>query len=215
MERLGNRLADYAARILGGPPSTAFPFEVRTTGVPTFDWRALKRWSISESSLPPGSIVRFRESTFWQQYHWYVVGALAIIAIEAVLIVRLLLHRARRRRAEGELRESQEFMELSTNAGELGLWVRDLEGGAMWTNPRLRSLFGFGPNNVVRFDDVVARIHADDRSQVISLVQHAQEDGLPFETEFRVVNNGTSAGSRRKADRWAVRQAAPRAEWAC
>jgi PAS domain S-box-containing protein len=103
----------------------------------------------------------------------------------------LLLQRSRRRRAEAELRESQEFMDLSTSAGELGLWVRDLERGDLWANQRLRTLFGFGQNDVLRFDDVVARIHPDDRSQVVSLVQHAQEDGIPFEADFRVLSNGT------------------------
>jgi PAS domain S-box-containing protein len=188
---LGKQVGELAARIFDGPPSTSFPFEVRTTGVPTFDWRALKRWGISESRLPPGSAVRFRPPSMWEQYGWYIIGALAIIAVEAVLIAGLLLQRSRRRRAESELRESQEFMELSTSAGELGLWMRDLTGGDLWTNPRLRSLFGFGQSDVLRIDDVFARIHPDDRSQVVSVLQHAQEDGLPFETEFRVLNNGT------------------------
>ena len=82
-------------------------------------------------------------------------------------------------------------MELSTSAGELGLWVRDLETGDLWTNQRLRSLFGFGENDVLRFDDVLARIHPDDRSQTVSLIQHAQENGVPFEADFRILNNGT------------------------
>ena len=72
------------------------------------------------------------------------------------MISGLLLHRARRRQAESELRENQEFMELSTSAGELGLWVRDLERGDLWANPHLRSLFGFGQNDVVRFEDMSA-----------------------------------------------------------
>jgi hypothetical protein len=45
------------------------------------------------------------------------------------LIIGLLLQRARRRRAEAELRESQEFMDLSTSAGELGLWARETKTG--------------------------------------------------------------------------------------
>jgi two-component system sensor kinase FixL len=159
--------------------------------VPMFDSRALQRWGISESRLPPGSIVRFRVPSIWQSYRWYVVGALAIMALQVLLIVGLLLHRVRRRQAEAELRESQEFMDISTRAGELGLWVRDLETGDLWANERLRSLFGFGQNDALRFDDFLARIHPDDRNQVDSLFQHAQKDGLLFEADFRVVSNGT------------------------
>ena len=188
---LGVEAARVALRILRGEVPSSIPTKPLGTSPPVYDWRELRRWGISESRLPPGSIVQFRQPTVWDQYHWYIIGALIIIAVQAVLIVGLLLHRARRRRAEAELRESQEFMELSTSAGELGLWVRDLEGGELWANLRLRSLFGFGQNDVLRFDDVLARIHPDDRSQVVSLVQHAQENGLPFETEFRVLRNGT------------------------
>jgi PAS domain S-box-containing protein len=156
-----------------------------------FDWRVLKRWGISESRLPPDSVVRFREPTIWEQYRWYIIGALAIMAVQALLILGLLLHRMRRRQAEGELRESQEFMDISTRAGDLGLWVRDLERGDMWANERLRSLFGFGQNDALRFDDFLARIHPDDRSHVDALLQQAQDAGLLFEADFRVLSNGT------------------------
>jgi formate hydrogenlyase transcriptional activator len=184
---MGKRAGELANRILNGTAPASLPFEIRTDGVPMFDWRALKRWGISESRLPPGSVVRFREPTFWEQYHWYIIGALAIMAVQAVLIVGLLLHRARRRRAEVKLRESQEFMELSTSAGELGLWVRDLGGDELWANPRLRSLFGFGQNDVLRFENVIDRIHPDDRARVIAEVERTQRTGHPFEDEFRVM----------------------------
>jgi PAS domain S-box-containing protein len=188
---LGKQAGELASRILSGAAPASLPFEIRTGGVAMFDWRALKRWGISESRLPPDSVVRFREPTIWEQYRWYIVGALAIIALQALLILGLLLHRMRRRQAEAELRESQEFMDISTRAGELGLWVRDLERGDMWANERLRSLFGFGQNDALRFDDFLARIHPDDRSHVDALLQQAQDAGLLFEADFRVLSNGT------------------------
>jgi formate hydrogenlyase transcriptional activator len=142
---------------------------------------------MNESRLPPGSEARFRSPSMWEQYKWYIIAALAIIAVQAVLIVGLLLHRARRRRAEAKLRESQEFMELSTSAGDLALWARDLERGDLWANPRLRSLFGFGPNDVLRFEDLIGRIHPDDRAGVVAEIERKQQAGLSFEGEYRVV----------------------------
>jgi PAS domain-containing protein len=171
---LGKRVGEIGAGILDGSPKS-FPFEVRTTGVPIFDWRALKRWGISESRLPPGSTVRFRPPSMWEQYRRYIIGALAIIALQAGLIVGLLLQRARRHHAEKQLRESQEFMELSTSAADLGLWVRDLEHDELSANHRLRSLFGFGQNEVLRFDDVLARIHSDDRARVMTEIERTQK----------------------------------------
>ena len=77
-------------------------------------------------------------------------------------------------------------MDLSTGAAELGLWVRDLEHDQLSVNPRLRSLFGFGQNEVLRFEDLIARIHPDDRARVISETERTQKTGISFEEEFRV-----------------------------
>ena len=184
---VGEAAARLALRILDGEDASKIPVTTGDFTRPVFDWRQLQRFGISESRLPPGSEIRFRSPSVWEQYRWYIIGALAIIAVQALLIVGLLLQRARRRRHEAELRESQEFMELSTSAGELGLWVRDLERGDLWANPRLRSLFGFGENQVLRFADIVDRIHPDDRARVIAEAEHAHQAGVSFEGEFRVV----------------------------
>ena len=184
---IGEAAARLALRILDGEDVSKIPVTTGDFTRPVFDWRQLQRFGISESRLPPGSEIRFRPPSMWEQYHWYIIGALATILVQALLIVGLLLQRARRRRAEAELRESQEFMELSTSAGELGLWARDLKGSDLWANPRLRSLFGFGHNDVLRFENVVDRIHPDDRARVIAEVERAQRTGDPFADEFRVV----------------------------
>ena len=78
-------------------------------------------------------------------------------------------------------------MELSTSAGELGLWVRDLEGGELWANPRLRSLFGFGQNDVLRFEDLIGRIDPEHRARVIAEIERAEQTKGSFEDEFRVM----------------------------
>jgi PAS domain S-box-containing protein len=184
-EAFGQRAGELARLILTGTAPSSLPFEIRTDSVPTFDWRALKRWGISESRLPPGSMVRFKPPSLWQQYYWYIAGALIVIAIQTAMIVDLLLQRARRRRAEASLVESQQFMELATEAGGIGLWVRDLFRGDLWVNPRLRSLLGFGQADVLGVDEVMARIHPDDRAQVMSVIQRAEETAIPFDLEFR------------------------------
>jgi formate hydrogenlyase transcriptional activator len=178
--------ARVALQILNGSPAGSIQPVFLGPAAPEYDWRELSRWNINESRLPPGSVVRFRSPSVWEHYHWYIIGALIIIAVQAALIFGLLLQRARRRRAETKLRESQEFMELSTSAGELGLWARDLERGDLWANPRLRSLFGFGQNDVLRFEDIVDRIHPDDRARVIAEAEHAHQAGVSFGGEFRV-----------------------------
>jgi PAS domain S-box-containing protein len=186
-QEVSRESARIALRILNGTPANSIK-PVFLGPAAEYDWRELKRWGIDESRLPQGSIIRFRSPSVWEQYRWYIFGTFAIITVQALLIVGLLLHRARRRQAEAELRESQEFMELSTSSAELGLWVRDLKRGDLWVNPRLRSLFGFSQNDALRFEDVINRIHPDDRARVIVEIKRTEQTGLAFEGEFRVVS---------------------------
>jgi PAS domain S-box-containing protein len=195
LEAFGKRAGELARLILTGTAPTPLPFEIRTDSVPTFDWRALKRWGIPESRLPPGSVVRFKPLSMWQQYYWYIIAALVIIVIQAATIIDLLVHRARRRRAEAELLESRQFMELATNAGEMGLWVRDMVRNELWANPRLRALFGFSPNDVVTLGEFQTKIHPDDRQRITAAIENARDTGSPFDVEFR---NASPVG----AERW-------------
>jgi len=183
----GKQAGEIASRILYGASSMSIPLVVRGEGVPMFDWRALKRWGINENRLPMGSIVRFRPASIWEQYGLYVAGALAIIVIQGLLIFGMLLQKTRRRRAESDLRDSQQLLDLAASANQLGLWARDPEQGEFWTNSSLRSLLGLGDNGKLRFEHVVARVHPDDRERIVSIIQNAQQKGLPFEAEFRVV----------------------------
>ena len=177
-----------ARLILSGTPPASLPLETDTGIVPTFDWRALKRWSISENRLPPGSEVRFKPQSVWEEYRWYIIAALIIIALQAAMIGDLLLQRWRRRRAETELRANQQLMELATSAGELGLWsTRDLTSGCVWANGPMLSLFGFGPEDALRFEDMLARVHPDDRARMVAEIERAQATELPFEGEFRIL----------------------------
>src|SRR6185436_10022589 len=96
----GVESARVAARILRGEPTSNFPPLFIGTRPPTYDWRELTHWGISESRLPPGSVVLFRQPTAWERYRWRVVIAVAVIAAQAVLILAMLVQFRRRRAAE-------------------------------------------------------------------------------------------------------------------
>src|SRR5262245_13151238 len=56
----------------------------------------MQRWGISESRLPPGSEIRFRSLSLWDQYKWHIMLAAAIILVQTALIVGLINERRRR-----------------------------------------------------------------------------------------------------------------------
>src|SRR5277367_4906493 len=126
--KTGEIAADATLQILHGKTPAEVVLKSQGSGVYMFDWRQLKRWGFSESALPPGSIVEYRIPTAWEQYRWRIVGIIAIIGPEFVLIVALLIHRRKRRQAEGALREMTGRL-LQSQDEERRRIARDLHDG--------------------------------------------------------------------------------------
>ena len=103
----GDESARIAIRILRGEPISELPPQVIPALSPRYDWRELRRWNISEDRLPPDSVILFRQPTLWQEYRWYVVGAVGLIGAQAALIGALLVQRQRRREAQAALRQAE------------------------------------------------------------------------------------------------------------
>jgi signal transduction histidine kinase len=118
---IGADAARTALRILGGEPASKISPTIG--GVkPIFNWGQMQRWKVSESSLPAGSEIRFREPGLWEKYRWQSITVVAVLLFQAGLIALLLYERVRRRNAEIESR--QRMSELAhvnrrTTAGEL------------------------------------------------------------------------------------------------
>jgi signal transduction histidine kinase len=177
--------ARVAIRILRGEPPSGIPPKIIGPAQPSYDWRELRRWNIPEGRLLPGSTVLFRQPTPWERYRGWILAAVGVIAVEGGLIASLVVQRRRRRRAQDALCESQQLIELATGAGELGLWSRDLTGGHVWLSGPMRSLLGFAPDVPVGYEDILPRIHPDDRSRMLAELNRTHADGLPFEGELR------------------------------
>jgi signal transduction histidine kinase len=96
----GEALGERALEALDDPslPTILVPFERHSRLA--FDARELDRWDIDESRVPRSSTVLFREPSLWRDYRPYVLAAIAVSLVQALLIVGLLLERRRRHRAE-------------------------------------------------------------------------------------------------------------------
>jgi signal transduction histidine kinase/DNA-binding response OmpR family regulator len=104
------KLAELTGRIVNGARPAQIPVE-NAPEIPMFDWRELRRWGIDERRLPPGSLIRFREPTMWQQYKWRIVGAFVLFALQALLIGGLLVQRRRVARTQVELERYRDRLE--------------------------------------------------------------------------------------------------------
>ena len=114
-EAWGAAGAKLGLRVLAGEkPDQIPPYGVPS--VPMFDWRELRRWDISETSLPSGSIVRFKDPSLWDEYKYYILSAAGLIIIQTALVFWLLAERRRRRIATEARRHLAAIVESSDDA---------------------------------------------------------------------------------------------------
>jgi signal transduction histidine kinase len=121
-EDAGIEVADLASDILAGADIRTI--EPRSSQAQQFrvDARQLARWGMAEASLPPDTLISFKEPTLWEQHRNSVIAALAIIVIEMALIAALVWQIIRRRRLEQAMQVAQsELARVSrvTTMGEM------------------------------------------------------------------------------------------------
>jgi signal transduction histidine kinase len=161
-------MAAVAVRMLGGEKISG----INPIGfsAPKYDWRLLQRWNISESRLPPGSEVLFREQTVWERYSWQIASIVAVLLIQAGLIMVLLREHHRRQFAEVQAR--QRMAELAhvnrfSTAGELTASIAheiNQPLGSILTNAETAEAILNSPSpDIPELKDIVQDILQDDR----------------------------------------------------
>ena len=162
-------IAAAAVRILGGEKGSDIKVPPIEFSAPKYDWRLIRRWNISESRLPPGSEVLFREPTVWQRYSWQIALILAIILAQAALISAMLSER--RRRQIAEVQSQQRMAELArvirfSTAGELTASIAheiNQPLGAILTNTETAQAILMSPNpDINEVNEILADILKDD-----------------------------------------------------
>ena len=159
------KLAEVVRRIINGEQSRNIPIEIAPKEF-MFDWRQLQRWKISENSLPPGSIVNFREFTLWQQHKWRIIGVLALIALESLLIAFLLIERRRRRIATEARRHLAAIVESSDDA----ILSKTLDGQILSWNSGAELMYGYSAEEIIG-QSVTKLMPADSTEELSAILE--------------------------------------------
>ena len=184
-EAIGRKTAQLGIRVLAGEEPQAASRAESHQSVPMFDWRQLRRWNISEASLPPGSIIQFRP--LWEHHKEYVIGGFCIILAQTATIAGLLVQRGWRRRTEAAWREDEKRMTLAANAANLGTWVWDIPRNHVWASEQCKQLFGFAPDAEVTLEMMRGRVHPEDGTMRDEAIERTIAGNGRYDPQYRVL----------------------------
>jgi PAS domain S-box-containing protein len=193
---------ELAARILSGEAPEKIPVIPGPPALAHVDWRQIAAWNIPASALPLGTVISYRQPSGWQRYAKYVGVALLLLFVQAMLIIGLLWQRARNRKADLRLRESEMRFRLMADTTPSLIWMSDKDGTVTYLNDRLVNFTGI---DLVtgRGDAWSAFLHPEDVQSFQAANKRALEQRKEFSKEYRL----------RRRDgiyRWMLDIAAPR-----
>jgi PAS domain S-box-containing protein len=103
------------------------------------------------------------------------------------LVAQVFANALARKGADQALRESKERLSLAADAAQLGVWGWNIASNQVWGSERWLRLFGLASGDQVSFEEVLQRIHPDDRGTVESEVRRTLASRSDYAGEFRVV----------------------------
>lgn len=182
---IGHVLGHSSLRVLKGEKASDIPLVTAEFQRPMLDWRQLNRWGIARDQLPPASTVLFWESSPWQIYRWRIIGLSTVLIVETLLIALLLQMRARRRRAEENLRRKDEELSQARQVAQLCSWELDPKTDAVTWSDTFYSLTGFGPQlRPATFQQLAQFFTSESWERLLQALRKMLQTGDPYELEL-------------------------------
>jgi len=187
-EDVAAKTAEDASRVLRGEQTPDPGFTVDSTSSITVDWRELRRWNISESRLPAGTVVLFKEKSLLDRYRWYILGVVTLCLCEGILILGLLIQGARRKRAEEALRESEERLRLAVQAGRMYAFEWDTASDVIVRSGKCADIFNWMDDPTLDTGrQFAARVHPGDHEEYAATETGHTAENPVYQTSFRML----------------------------
>jgi PAS domain S-box-containing protein len=186
-ERIGSQAGKLVLDFLSGIAPRRDASEIlKTPPVPIFDWRQLKRWHLSESALPKGSIISNKEFTIWD-FKYHMIGILAFCLAESVLIIFLVGQIRRKKSAETSLREAEKKYRNIFEGAVEGIFETSPQGKPLTVNPTLARILGYDSSGefMSKIQDLGRQLYSDpDKRLELLRLMEKQDVVLGFELEI-------------------------------
>ncbi|WP_243309812.1 ABC transporter substrate binding protein [Fundidesulfovibrio agrisoli] len=146
----GRLAAQMALRILAGERAGSIPVVKESTNRFMFDYAQLKRFGISPDTLPEGSTVINRPTSFYEEHSGKVLSVGVAFLLMSGMLVALWVNIQRRKRTEASLRESEEkFEKIFRHSPDWIAIMRLSDGTYLDVNDAFEKITGFTRDEVL------------------------------------------------------------------
>jgi len=131
---------------------------------------------------------------FWGIVRTPIVATISFMGLVAVMGYELSSDTLRASDLVRQLQESkaglheiEQRMRLAVEAADFGILIRDFTRNEMWASERWRALFGFSETERLEFQQVLQRVHPEDRDVLQSVLEKARSGYGVYDVAFRAV----------------------------
>ena len=180
LEEEAKAVARLGLRILNGEKPESIPIKPVPSFKYMFDWRQLKRWSISEDRLPPGSVVKFKELTTWDRYKGRIIAAIALMVFQVLIISYLLYQRRIRRKVE------QNYRTVADYTYDWEYWS-NMDGTLEYVSPSCQRISGYSVQQFKENPGLLRKIIVQEDKNHWKAHRHkAEKQSRPGQLQFRI-----------------------------
>ena len=185
-EKIGEQTADMCLKILNGKKPSNIPIG-RYEDAYMFDWRQVKRWSIPEDRLPPGSIVKFKEFTVWDRHKGRIISAFALILFQALIISYLVYQRRIRRKNEKDLLQAElRYRTVADFTYDWEYW-QNTDGALQYVSPSCERISGYTIQEFKTTPSLFKDIILPEDRKIWDIHDHkSTQNGEPSDIQFRI-----------------------------
>src|SRR5215813_7871924 len=185
LHEVGRIVGKHGVRILNGEKPENIPVVTGEFQRYMFDWRQLQRWGIPHDELPAGSSVLYWESSPWSLYRWRILGLIAAVAIQMLLIILLIQSRTNRKQAEETLRQKEAELSEAQRIAQLGSWQWEPVSDSLTGSNTFYKLTDLDPGSAkLSFKALSTFFSPENWERWSQSAEQCLETGEPYELEL-------------------------------
>ena len=156
-----------------------------------------KAWIFGTATVLFGtSTLILPTSVLWGLAPIPVFGSYSVLFTVAAMLYELNydMHRAamlgeKLKQRDARLTETLEQLQLAASAGNVGIWIRSIDGEIIWASEKAGEIWGFPSGVQFTQDDLIEKLHPDDHERVMECVRDLAAGKEEYRIEFRILAN--------------------------